>query len=71
MAYKYLCVIMGIVEGVEGMSRELLKGFTCECGKYHKYGMYYYAHYDEAMIFTCPDCGTQYRLLKGKAEEIK
>ena len=45
--------------------RELLKGFMCKCGKYHEYTAYYFAHYDEIMIFTCPDCGEQYSLLRG------
>ena len=46
---------------------ELPKGFTCECGRYHEFDMYYFAHFDEVMIYTCPDCEQKYNLLRGKA----
>lgn len=48
-------------------------GYKCKCGKYNKYPMYYYAHYDLPMQHTC-ECGRIYNLLCGVAnlmEDIK
>jgi len=43
-----------------------LRGYTCRCGKYHKYPAYHYAHYTILMIHTC-DCGRKYELVEGEA----
>lgn len=32
------------------------KGYTCTCGKYHKFPMYVYAHPTDELIHKC-DCG--------------
>lgn len=36
---------------------DLSKGYTCECGKFHKYPLYVCAHWDNNLLHTC-DCGT-------------
>lgn len=49
---------------------DLTKGFTCECGKYEKYSVYVYAHWDVKLIFTC-ECGIKYSIIKGRATKQK
>ena len=44
------------------------KSFTCKCGREHKFPPYVFAHWDEALTFTCPNegCGRQARIKNGK-----
>lgn len=43
------------------------KGFTCECGKFHEFGVWVFAHWYEDLVHTCPECGAKHDILKGKA----
>lgn len=49
------------------MSERLEKGFKCECGKYHEYPGYVFAHYDVELIHTCEDCGRKHLIYTGIA----
>lgn len=40
------------------------KGYTCECGKFHKFSAYVYAHYDVELVHAC-DCGRKNTLIGG------
>lgn len=51
--------------------QEKIQGLTCKCGKYEKYPAYVYAHWYETLIFTCVDCGRQYRIREGRARCTK
>lgn len=44
-------------------------GYTCKCGKYHKFPVYVIAHWDIELVHTC-DCGRKYSILCGIAELI-
>lgn len=46
---------------------ELAKGFTCQCGEYHRYPVYVYSHWDELLDFTCPKCNAKYQIVRGHA----
>lgn len=46
---------------------ERAKGFTCECGKYHAYAMYVYAHWQDLLKHTCDQCGAKHDILLGHA----
>lgn len=41
-------------------------GYTCDCGRYHKYPAYVYAHWSEQLTYTC-DCGSKVSLQNGVA----
>lgn len=41
-------------------------GFTCECGKFHKYPAYVIAHWDIELVHKC-DCGRKHIILCGDA----
>lgn len=43
----------------------LAKGFTCECGQFHRYGSYVYAHWRERLVHTCEQCGAKHNILLG------
>lgn len=49
------------------MSEELVKGFTCKCGEFHKYTGYVYAHWRHELVFTCPTCDREYDIFEGEA----
>lgn len=49
------------------MAEELAKGFTCECGEFHKYPPYVYAHWRIDLKFTCPKCDRVYDIYAGVA----
>ena len=49
------------------MAEELAKGFTCECGKEHKYPAYVFAHWRVELVFTCPECQRKYDIYAGTA----
>ena len=42
-------------------------GYTCECGKDHKFPAYVYAHMDIELTHTCT-CGRRHIILRGAAE---
>ena len=48
------------------MSTLLPEGFTCECGKYHEFGVYVSAYWDLPLIHTC-ECGRQHTVQRGYA----
>lgn len=43
------------------------QGFTCECGKFHVFGVYVMAHWDEKLIHTCPECDRVHQVCRGRA----
>ena len=47
--------------------KDIPKGYTCECGKFHKYPMYVYAHWRDVLVHAC-DCGRKYNIVCGSAE---
>lgn len=44
--------------------RDSNKGFTCECGKEHAFGLYVAAHWNERMEHTC-ECGRHHEVFRG------
>jgi RNase P subunit RPR2 len=44
------------------------KGFRCECGKFHRYPGYVYAHFRNLLDFTCDECGAKHSIVMGRAE---
>jgi hypothetical protein len=42
------------------------RGFTCECGTRHEFGIWVMAHWNEALIHTC-ECGRQHEIKRGVA----
>lgn len=44
------------------------KGFTCECGTQHDFGMYVMSHWDTVLIHTCAACGAQHSVVRGVAK---
>lgn len=46
---------------------QLPKGFVCRCGKQHRFSLWVYAHFDEQLEFTCPDCGCKFNVWQGVA----
>ena len=46
---------------------KLAKGFTCKCGKFHRFSGYVYANWDTGLVKTCAECGRRYRVLSGVA----
>jgi hypothetical protein len=48
----------------------LRKGFKCQaCGKYERFALYVYAHWDEVLTYTC-DCGQAYSIQAGSVARI-
>lgn len=45
---------------------EMPKGFTCECGAIHEFGIWVMAHWNEALTHTC-ECGRQHDIRRGVA----
>jgi hypothetical protein len=45
-------------------------GFTCECGKAHKYSAYVAAHWRERLLHTC-DCGAKHSIREGIVKLVK
>lgn len=48
---------------------ELPKGFTCECGEFHEFSPYVYAHWSATLGCLCR-CQRVYEVCKGKATMI-
>lgn len=46
--------------------KTLPKGFKCQCGLFHEYDVYVYAHWDIRLTHTCA-CGRVHEVLQGKA----
>jgi len=55
----------------EQEDKRLKKGFTCKCGQYEEFGLYVAAHWDEVLIFTCPSCQRQYKVLRGVVRPVR
>lgn len=49
---------------------ELIEGYTCMCGKFHKYPGYVYAHWTIELTHTC-DCGKKWKIYEGCVEELE
>lgn len=49
------------------MKEELAKGFTCDCGEFHRFSPWVHAHWDIELKFVCPLCGRQYAVQRGYA----
>jgi hypothetical protein len=48
---------------------ELIKGYDCQCcKKHHKYPLYVFAHYDEALIHKCDQCEATHEIFRGIAK---
>lgn len=47
---------------------ECPKGYYCECGKYHEFPAWVYAHWDERLDHTC-ECGRRNSLFEGEVEQ--
>ena len=46
-------------------------GFSCPCGKFHLFGVYVAAHWNEHLTHTCDECGRQHSVKNGKVTLIK
>jgi hypothetical protein len=44
-------------------------GNECDCGTIHKWPLYVFAHFDEELCFTCPECNRQCTILSGDVYE--
>ncbi len=49
------------------IKEEVVKGFTCSCGKFNRYELYVYAHWRDPLKFTC-ECGRRYSIVCGFAD---
>jgi hypothetical protein len=50
------------------MNQDLPKGYTCtECGKFHKFNTYVYAHYETRLSHICDNCNRPHWIVNGKA----
>jgi hypothetical protein len=43
---------------------DLPKGYTCACGKEHRFPSYVYAHWDMLLTHTC-ECGRENEMVRG------
>jgi hypothetical protein len=43
------------------------KGIACDCGNFHKFPPYVYAHTRDVLEFTCPVCGQEWEVIRLKA----
>ena len=50
---------------------ELPKGFTCDCGREEEYPSWVFAHWNEALVCTCEDCGQKWSIFRGLARKEK
>lgn len=42
------------------------KGIECDCGEYHLFDGYVYAHWPIELKFTCPECGKSCTIQNGE-----
>jgi len=47
----------------------LPKGFTCDCGREEIYPSYVFAHWDEALTYTCEGCDQKWVVFRGIARK--
>jgi hypothetical protein len=47
------------------------KQLQCHCGHVEVYPAYVFAHWNETLDFTCPNCKAKWSILRGKAEGQK
>ena len=51
--------------------KSLPKGFKClKCGAEHQFHAYVYAHWNDFLVFTCPECKHEHRVFRGKVSEL-
>jgi hypothetical protein len=50
-------------------TKELPKGFACECGEFHEFSSYVYAHWNTTLGCLCR-CRRVYEVRMGKAKLI-
>ena len=43
----------------------MLKGFTCECGEFHEFGVWVAAHWSLSLVHTCDKCGRKHNVCRG------
>lgn len=53
------------------VAQELVKGFRCRCGEYHRFPPYVYAHWNIILTFTCPKCNRKCEILQGQVTYSK
>jgi hypothetical protein len=46
---------------------ELAKGFTCDCGTFHRFPTYVYAHWTDELNFQCESCQRVWKIRRGYA----
>lgn len=51
--------------------KETPKGFGCECGKFHEFGVYVAAHWQEDLRHTCDKCGATHAVQRGHVRLLK
>jgi hypothetical protein len=51
--------------------RDGRKGFICECGQWHLFGVWVTAHWREPLIHTCEGCKRQHSVKAGVVRLIK
>jgi hypothetical protein len=44
------------------MSKKTPDGFTCECGEFHEFSGYVYAHPNDLLTHTCPRCARKHQV---------
>jgi transcription elongation factor Elf1 len=50
---------------------QLPTGFKCtQCGEEHIFPSYVFAHWDEHLTHTCPNCGARHSVYQGEADAI-
>ena len=45
--------------------KKLTKGFVCQCGQEHLFPVYVFAHWDDLLVFKCPECSRSYEIVSG------
>ena len=50
---------------------ELETGYVCDCGQFHEFIPYVYAHWTIDLDHFCTECGRTNRVREGAAECIK
>ena len=44
-------------------------GYTCDCGKFHKFGGWVFAHWNIELTHTCDACGATTVICEGEVLE--